>query len=82
MRNSRIGKIPTSPELGKIPSNQGAKAGAMPPRQFGDPMRLERERWTKVCTKPILLRHPRLSSPGIAVRRTASLPLAYDWAIQ
>jgi hypothetical protein len=26
--------------------------------------------------------NPHLSSPGIAVRRTASLPLAYDRAIQ
>ena len=47
--NSEIGKMLTSPELGTLLSNEGAEAEAMTPRQFGDLMRLETERWIKVA---------------------------------
>jgi tripartite-type tricarboxylate transporter receptor subunit TctC len=47
--NSEIGKMLTSPELSKILSTEGAEAEAMTPQQFGDLMRLETERWTKVA---------------------------------
>jgi tripartite-type tricarboxylate transporter receptor subunit TctC len=47
--NAEIGKMLNSPELGTFLSNEGAEAEAMTPRQFGDLMRLETERWTKVA---------------------------------
>jgi tripartite-type tricarboxylate transporter receptor subunit TctC len=47
--NSEIGKMLNSPELSTFLSNEGAEAEAMSPRQFGDLMRLETERWTKVA---------------------------------
>ena len=47
--NAEIGKMLTSPELGTFLSNEGAEAEAMTPRQFGDMMRLETERWIKVA---------------------------------
>jgi tripartite-type tricarboxylate transporter receptor subunit TctC len=47
--NSEIGKMLNSPELATFLSNEGAEAEAMTPRQFGDLMRLETERWIKVA---------------------------------
>ena len=47
--NSEIGKMLNSSELGTFLSNEGAEAEAMTPRQFGDLMRMETERWTKVA---------------------------------
>jgi tripartite-type tricarboxylate transporter receptor subunit TctC len=47
--NAEIGKMLTSPELGTFLSNEGAEAETMTPRQFGDMMRLETERWIKVA---------------------------------
>ena len=47
--NAEIGKMLTSPELGTFLTNEGAEAEAMTPQQFGDMMRLETERWTKVA---------------------------------
>jgi tripartite-type tricarboxylate transporter receptor subunit TctC len=47
--NAEIGKMLTSPELGAFLTNEGAEAEAMTPRQFGDLMRRETERWTKVA---------------------------------
>jgi tripartite-type tricarboxylate transporter receptor subunit TctC len=47
--NAEIGKMLTSPELGTFLTNEGAEAEPMTPRQFGDMMRLETERWTKVA---------------------------------
>jgi tripartite-type tricarboxylate transporter receptor subunit TctC len=47
--NSEIGKMLNAPELATFLSNEGAEAEAMTPRQFGDLMRLETERWIKVA---------------------------------
>jgi len=47
--NAEIGKMLSSPELRTILSNQGAEAATMTPRQFGDLMRSETERWIKVA---------------------------------
>jgi tripartite-type tricarboxylate transporter receptor subunit TctC len=47
--NSEIGKMLTSPELGMFLSSEGAEAETMTPQQFGELMRLETERWTKVA---------------------------------
>jgi tripartite-type tricarboxylate transporter receptor subunit TctC len=47
--NAEIGKMLTSPELGKFLESEGAEAETMTPQQFGDLMRLETERWTKVA---------------------------------
>ena len=47
--NAEIGKMLTSPELGKFLASEGAEAETMTPQQFGDMMRLETERWTKVA---------------------------------
>jgi tripartite-type tricarboxylate transporter receptor subunit TctC len=47
--NSEIGKMLNSPELGTFLSNEGAEAEAMTPQQFGDLMRMETARWTKVA---------------------------------
>jgi tripartite-type tricarboxylate transporter receptor subunit TctC len=49
--NSEIGKMLTSPELRQFLSNEGAEAEAMTPQQFGELMRLETERWTRVAHK-------------------------------
>ena len=47
--NAEIGKMLTSPELASFLTNEGAEAETMTPQQFGDMMRLETERWTKVA---------------------------------
>jgi tripartite-type tricarboxylate transporter receptor subunit TctC len=47
--NSEIGKMLNAPELATFLSNEGAEAEAMTPRQFGDLMCLETERWIKVA---------------------------------
>src|SRR5471032_777403 len=47
--NSEIGKMLSSSELSTFLSNEGAEAEAMTPQQFGESMRLETERWTKVA---------------------------------
>jgi len=47
--NAEINKILASPELGTFFTNEGAEAEAMTPQQFGDMMRLETERWSKVA---------------------------------
>ena len=47
--NAEINKMLASPELGTFLTNEGAEAEPMTPRQFGDMMRLETERWTKVA---------------------------------
>ena len=47
--NAEIGKILASPELGTFLTNEGAEAETMTPQQFGNMMRLETERWTKVA---------------------------------
>jgi tripartite-type tricarboxylate transporter receptor subunit TctC len=47
--NSEIGKMLTSPELGTFLSSEGAEAETMTPQQFGELMRLETQRWTKVA---------------------------------
>jgi tripartite-type tricarboxylate transporter receptor subunit TctC len=47
--NAAINKILASPELGTFFTNEGAEAEAMTPQQFGDMMRLETARWTKVA---------------------------------
>ena len=47
--NSEIGQMLNSPELSTFLSNEGAEAETMTPRQFGDLMRLEAERWIKVA---------------------------------
>jgi tripartite-type tricarboxylate transporter receptor subunit TctC len=47
--NAEIGKMLASPELATFLTNEGAEAETMTPQQFGDMMRLETERWTKVA---------------------------------
>jgi tripartite-type tricarboxylate transporter receptor subunit TctC len=47
--NAEIGKMLTSPELTTFLANEGAEAEAMTPKQFGDLMRLETERWIRVA---------------------------------
>jgi tripartite-type tricarboxylate transporter receptor subunit TctC len=47
--NTAIGKQLDSPELRTILSAEGAEAATMSPRQFGDLMRAETERWIKVA---------------------------------
>ncbi|MBA2401619.1 MAG: tripartite tricarboxylate transporter substrate binding protein [Bradyrhizobium sp.] len=47
--NAEIGKMLASPELGTFLTNEGAESETMTPQQFGDMMRLETERWTKVA---------------------------------
>ena len=47
--NSEIGKMLTSPELGKFLSSEGAEAQSMTPQQFGELIRAETERWIKVA---------------------------------
>ena len=47
--NAEINKMLTSPELGTFFANEGAEAETMTPQQFGDMMRSETARWTKVA---------------------------------
>jgi tripartite-type tricarboxylate transporter receptor subunit TctC len=47
--NAEIGKMLTSPELGTFLTNEGAEAQTMTPQQFGELIRLETARWTKVA---------------------------------
>jgi tripartite-type tricarboxylate transporter receptor subunit TctC len=47
--NSEIGKMLVTPELKQVLSNEGAEAQTMTPQQFGELMRMETERWTKVA---------------------------------
>ena len=47
--NSEIGKMLASPELTTILANEGAEAETMTPQAFGDLMRAETARWTKVA---------------------------------
>jgi tripartite-type tricarboxylate transporter receptor subunit TctC len=47
--NAEINKILTSPELITFLTNEGAEAEPMAPQQFGDMMRREIARWTKVA---------------------------------
>jgi tripartite-type tricarboxylate transporter receptor subunit TctC len=47
--NAEIGKMLASPELGIFFANEGAEAENMTPQQFGDMMRSETARWTKVA---------------------------------
>jgi tripartite-type tricarboxylate transporter receptor subunit TctC len=47
--NAEIGKMLSSPELIAFLTNEGAEAEAMTPKQFGDMLRLETERWIKVA---------------------------------
>jgi tripartite-type tricarboxylate transporter receptor subunit TctC len=47
--NAEIGKMLNSPELSTFLSSEGAEAKAMTPREFGELMRAETERWTKVA---------------------------------
>jgi tripartite-type tricarboxylate transporter receptor subunit TctC len=47
--NVEIGKMLTSPELIEFLTNEGAEAETMTPKQFGDMMRFETERWIKVA---------------------------------
>ena len=47
--NTEINKALASPEVGMFLTNEGAEAEAMTPQQFGDMMRRETARWTKVA---------------------------------
>jgi tripartite-type tricarboxylate transporter receptor subunit TctC len=47
--NSEIGKLLATPELTGLLANEGAEATSMTPQQFGELMRMETERWTKVA---------------------------------
>ena len=47
--NAEIGKMLASPELAAILANEGAEAETMTPQQFGELMRAETVRWTKVA---------------------------------
>src|SRR5215813_1146826 len=47
--NSEIGKMLSSPELTTILANEGAEAETMTPQAFGELMRKETARWTKVA---------------------------------
>ncbi len=47
--NAEIGKMLASPELAAILANEGAEAETITPQQFGDLMRAETVRWTKVA---------------------------------
>jgi tripartite-type tricarboxylate transporter receptor subunit TctC len=47
--NAEINKILTSPELVTFLTNEGAEAEPMTPQQFGDMIRREIARWTKVA---------------------------------
>ena len=47
--NAEINKALASPELANFFANEGAEAEPMTPQQFGDMMRRETARWTKVA---------------------------------
>lgn len=47
--NTEINKALASPEVATFLANEGAEAEAMTPQQFGDMMRRETARWTKVA---------------------------------
>jgi tripartite-type tricarboxylate transporter receptor subunit TctC len=47
--NTEIGKMLASPEIGVFLTNEGAESETMTPQQFGDMMRSETARWTKVA---------------------------------
>jgi tripartite-type tricarboxylate transporter receptor subunit TctC len=47
--NAEINKMLASPELATFFANEGAEAEAMTPQQFGDMMRRETARWTRVA---------------------------------
>ena len=47
--NAEINNALNAPEIGAFLAHEGAEAEAMTPRQFGDMMRRETERWTKVA---------------------------------
>lgn len=47
--NVEINKALASPEIGMFLTNEGAEAEAMTPQQFGDMMRRETARWTKIA---------------------------------
>jgi tripartite-type tricarboxylate transporter receptor subunit TctC len=47
--NAEIGKMLASPELTAILANEGAEAESMTPQAFGELMRTETVRWTKVA---------------------------------
>ena len=47
--NAEIGKMLASPELDTFLTNEGAESETMTPQQFGDMMRSETARWTKVA---------------------------------
>src|SRR5262245_36236443 len=47
--NAEINKMLASPELATFFTNEGAEVEAMTPQQFGDMMRRETARWTKVA---------------------------------
>jgi len=47
--NKEIAKMLASPELGIFFANEGAESETMTPQQFGDMMRNETARWTKVA---------------------------------
>lgn len=47
--NAEIGKMLASPELGIFFANEGAESETMTPQQFGNMMRSETARWTKVA---------------------------------
>lgn len=47
--NAEINRMLASPELATFFTNEGAEAEAMTPQQFGDMMRSETERWTRVA---------------------------------
>ena len=47
--NTEINKILASPELVTFLANEGAEAEPMAPQQFGDMMRHEIARWTRVA---------------------------------
>ena len=47
--NAEINRMLASPELATFFANEGAEAEAMTPQQFGEMMRTETARWTKVA---------------------------------
>jgi tripartite-type tricarboxylate transporter receptor subunit TctC len=47
--NAEINKALASPEVATFLTNEGAEAEPMTPQQFGDMMRRETARWTKVA---------------------------------
>ena len=47
--NAEINRMLASPELGTFFANEGAEAEAMTPQQFGEMMRAETARWTRVA---------------------------------